>query len=112
MESDIAMNEYIGDKEKLMSERLIELITDLPLTRASDRQKVYEVCEYENFGYMLLPDLQTATNTFNRNFINFWTKLLRDGPAEKLFNQEFDVFTQERRQFRPREKISVYFVDQ
>ena len=52
---------------------------------------------------MLLPDLPTSFNIFNRNFINFWTKLLRDDPAEQVFNQDFNVFTQERRQFRPRE---------
>ena len=52
---------------------------------------------------MLLPDLPTASNIFNRNFINFWTKLLRDGPAEQVFNQDFDVFTKERRQFWPTE---------
>ena len=76
-----------------MSERLIELITNLPITKAFERNNIYKNYHYERFGYMLLPDIPTVSNIFNRNFITFWTKLLRDGPVEKVFNQEFKVIT-------------------
>lgn len=64
MESDLPKNEYIGNKDKLMSERLIELITDLPLTKTFDRYNMYINCHYGRFGYIRLPEFPTASNIF------------------------------------------------
>ena len=50
---------------------------------------------------MFLPDISSHSSISNRNLVIFWTKLLSDGPAENLFNKEFNVFTQERHQFSP-----------
>ena len=103
METMTPPNEYVTKDGTLINERITGLITDLPIFKASDRTGIHKIYHYDRFGFMLLPDIPSPSKIFNRNFINFWTKLLKSGPVENLFNQEFDVFTQERRQIRPLE---------
>ena len=50
---------------------------------------------------MLLPRFPDADKSFHRDFITKWSNLLRNGAVEKRFNEKYNEFTEERRQFRP-----------
>ena len=82
-------------------DHVLHLMDDLPLYPAHECRKVFQPSHYDLEGYMLLPRFSDANKVFNRSFITKWTNLLRNGLAEKLFNESFNEFTEERRQFRP-----------
>ena len=77
------------------------MICDLPIHAAHDCHKIFQVSNYVREGYMLLPRFPDADKSLQRDFITKWSNLLRNGAVEKLFNEKYNEFTEERRQFRP-----------
>ena len=90
-----------SDENDPLTEQSLNLISDLPLHAAHECRRIFQHVTNTNEGYMLLPRLPEAEKIFHRTFISKWTHLLRHGPAEKIFNEKFNEFTEERRQFRP-----------
>ena len=84
-----------------LTKEVLKLVSDLPIHPAYQRSNIYQPCNYKSNGYMLLRGLPNAEKVFTRNFILKWSNLLRNGPVEKLFNGNYNEFTDERRQVRP-----------
>ena len=82
-------------------DHVLNLISDLHSYPAHERRKIFQPSYYEFEGYMFLPRLPEADKIFNSSFISKWTNLLLHGPSERVFNESFNEFTEDRRQFRP-----------
>ena len=101
MESSTSRNEYISEHGQLVNELIIQLITDLPISKTSACSKKYKNYHYEHFAFMLIQDIPTLPASFRYNELY---KLLHQPshsrPGEHFLNQKFHEFTKVRRKFR------------
>ena len=96
----LSPEQEVPDNDPLITESL-KLLEDLPIIAANERFYITEPRYYEENGFMLLPRLPQADEILTRNFIKQWTNIMISGASERLFNREFNKFTEERKQFRP-----------
>ena len=88
---------------------IFSLINGLLILKSFRRENIWKISHYDKFGYMLLPDIDTAPSIFTTSYIKVWTKLMRDGPMKYILAMNSIISAPEGRYLNPLRTIVYVF---